>query len=34
MRKQPEDQVPPVKDADTFLEEPARRRGVDFSAYK
>ena len=34
MRKQPEDREPPVKDADTFLEELARRRGVDFSAYK
>jgi uncharacterized Fe-S center protein len=34
MRKRPEELVPPVKDADTFLEELARRRGVDFSAYK
>ena len=33
-RKRPEELVPPVKDADTFLEELARRRGVDFSAYK
>jgi len=34
LRKPLEDREPPVKDADTFLEELARRRGVDFSAYK
>ena len=34
LRKQPEDRVPPVKDAATFLEELARRGGVDFSAYE
>jgi Pyruvate/2-oxoacid:ferredoxin oxidoreductase delta subunit len=34
VRKGPEDRVPPVKDGDTFLDEIARQRGVDYSAYK
>jgi electron transport complex protein RnfB len=34
IRKEPEDRVPPLKDADDFLNELARQRGVDYSAYK
>jgi formate hydrogenlyase subunit 6/NADH:ubiquinone oxidoreductase subunit I len=34
VRKRREDRVPPLKDADTFLDEIARQRGVDYSAYK
>jgi len=34
IRKGPEDREPPLKDADAFLDEMARRRGVDYSAYK
>ena len=34
IRKEPEERVPPLEDADAFLEEMARRRGVDYSAYK
>jgi electron transport complex protein RnfB len=34
IRKEPEDRVPPLEDGDTFLDEIARQRGVDYSAYK
>ena len=34
LRKQQEDIVLPVKDEEVWLEERARQRGVDYSAYR